>query len=191
MDDYSKFFWVKERALSPEFCETVIRKFEEHPNKIQGRTLAGYRPNIKQSTDLFISDQPEFEEEDRAFATVLTLASREYIEQLPHVPWRSDFRDKGYTIQRTEPGQFFNWHSDFLIEPETGWARAVAFIFYLNDIHDGGETEFCHGLKVRPKQGSLLFFPSDFSVFHRGVAPESETKYICTGWMHVTHSVYR
>jgi hypothetical protein len=187
MDAYSNFFWVKDGALSPETCNSLIAKFEEHPHKIQGRTLAGHRPNIKQSTDLFISEQPEFEEEDRSLAMVLSLSTREYIGQLPHVPWRSNFRDRGYTIQRTEPGQFFNWHSDFYIDPDNLWVRALAFIFYLNDVEgEGGETEFCNGLKVKPKQGRLLFFPSDFSVYHRGVAPVSDTKYICTGWMHVT-----
>jgi hypothetical protein len=186
MDD-DKFFWVRDAVLSPEICESLIQKFEEHPNKIQGRTLSGYRPHVKQSTDLFISELPEFREEDSALATVLTLSTRDYIQQLTHVPWRSDFKDRGYTIQRTEPGQFFNWHSDFYADQKTGWVRALAFIFYLNDVNGGGgETEFCNGLKVQPKQGRLLLFPSDFSVFHRGVAPVSDTKYICTGWMHVT-----
>jgi hypothetical protein len=179
------FFWIKDDAISPDLCDTLIEKFETHPDKIQGKTLAGYRPNVKQSTDLFISDLPEFMEEDRSLSTVLTFSVREYIAQLQHLPWKKHFQDSGYQIQCTEPGQFFNWHTDFYIEPDLKWVRVLTFIFYLNTINNGGETELYNGLKVQPKQGRLLMFPSDFSIFHRGISPVSETKYICTGWMHM------
>ncbi len=179
------FVWERENSISAELCSTLIQKFEEHPAKEPGRTLHGLDLTRKQSTDLFISQLQEFAEEDRVLASVLTSHVREYINQLEHVPWRGNFEDSGYKIQRTEPGQFFDWHSDFYIQPGCKWVRTVTFIWYLNDIAKGGETEFFYGHKVMPKQGKLLLFPADFSFYHRGNPPVFETKYICTGWLHV------
>jgi hypothetical protein len=179
------FFWVKDEAISPELCKNLIKKFEMSPNKEPGRAGFHYIPTHKQSTDLFISGLPEFAEEDQSLSTALTLGVNEYVHQLKQIPWALNFRDTGYKVQRTEPGQFYHWHSDFYIDLDFRYVRVLTFIWYLNDITDGGETEFYNGFKVQPKQGRLLMFPADYTVYHRGVPPVSETKYICTGWMHI------
>jgi hypothetical protein len=60
--------------------------------------------------------------------------------------------------------------------------RMLAFIWYLNDVHEGGETEFLKG-KVTPKRGSLLIFPCSWTYLHKGNVPVSNNKYIITGWI--------
>jgi hypothetical protein len=186
--DLKKFYWVKENVLSSDFCESVIQKFEEHPAKFLGKTVIGYDPETKQSTDLEISKLPDFAEEDIIFAKSLSNSLKEYGEQIPYSPfsWGSNFADSGYRVQRTEPGQFFTWHNDFKIDSKTRQRRIMAFIWYLNDIFEGGETEFSNGLKITPKQGTILIFPIEEIMSHRGNPPKSETKYICTGWIHTT-----
>ena len=65
--------------------------------------------------------------------------------------------DRGYKIQRTIPGGFYHWHNDFGVGDERHsdfGERLVTFIWYLNDVDEGGETEFMDGTKVKPKQGS-------------------------------------
>ena len=47
-----------------------------------------------------------------------------------------------------------------------------------------GYTEFKNGIKIQPEQGKLLIFPAVWSYIHRGFPPKTETKYICTGWIH-------
>lgn len=63
--------------------------------------------------------------------------------------------------------------------------RVMAYIVYLNDITEGGETEFLHqGLRVKPETGKLAVFPAYFTHVHRGNPVLSkQDKYILTGWM--------
>ena len=62
--------------------------------------------------------------------------------------------------------------------------RKLTFIWYLNDIKDGGYTEFIDGTKIKPEVGKLVIFPASWEFLHRGVPPKSEDKYLCTGWVH-------
>ena len=55
---------------------------------------------------------------------------------------------------------------------------------YLNDVKEGGETEFYHqNLKVPPTQGSLVIFPAYFTHLHKGHVPISNDKYILNLWL--------
>jgi hypothetical protein len=179
------FFWMRDGVLSPEFCEGLIAKFEECPDKGPGQTLSGYNPKSKTTTDLMLSGREDFREEDETLYLALTLNVRDYFDQLQYRPWKGPFDDTGYNMQRTLPGEFFNWHTDFYADPWANLVRVFTFIWYLNDVPgEGVYTEFCNGVRVEPKAGRMVVFPSDFANMHRGVSPETSTKYIVTGWMH-------
>ena len=58
---------------------------------------------------------------------------------------------------------------------------------YLNDINDGGETEFLYqNIKIKPRKGLTLIWPADWTFTHRGNFAPSEEKYIVTGWFNYT-----
>jgi len=87
-------------------------------------------------------------------------------------------------IQKTLPTEGYHiWH----IEHNKGWdneARAFVFSVYLNDVAEGGETEFLHFSKrVQPKTGRIVIWPAAFPYLHRGNPPLSGEKYILTSWM--------
>jgi len=89
-------------------------------------------------------------------------------------------------IQKTLPTEGFHvWH----IEHAKGYEnepRAFVFSIYLNDIEDGGETEFLNFSKrVKPKAGRIVIWPAGFPYVHRGNPPLSGEKYILTSWMMV------
>lgn len=179
------FYWMRDGVLSSEFCQNLIRKFEDCPDKAPGETLGGYVAGKKLSTDLLLSGRSDFAEEDRTLYLSLTLNLRDYMSQVKYIPWKGPFDDTGYNMQRTQPGEYFNWHTDFFADPWKNTLRVLTFIWYLNDVGGpGGYTEFANGIKVQPKAGRFLVFPSDFTAMHRGVSPETETKYIVTGWFH-------
>jgi hypothetical protein len=63
-------------------------------------------------------------------------------------------------------------------------ARAFVYSIYLNDVEEGGETEFLHFSKrVKPKKGRIAIWPAAFPYLHRGNPPLSGEKYILTSWM--------
>ena len=89
-------------------------------------------------------------------------------------------------IQKTLPGEGYHiWHLEhsagFQNEP-----RALVFSIYLNDVEEGGETEFLHFSKrVKPKAGRIVIWPSSFPYVHRGNPPLSGEKYILTSWLNL------
>ena len=87
-------------------------------------------------------------------------------------------------IQKTLPTEGYHiWH----IEHNKGFdnePRAFAYSIYLNDVEDGGETEFLHqSVRVKPKTGRIVIWPAGFPYLHRGNPPLSGEKYILTSWM--------
>lgn len=90
-----------------------------------------------------------------------------------------------FKIQKTKVGKgYIPWHH----EKHLGTIsenRFLVFTIYLNDINDGGETEFLYQNKlIQPRKGDLCLFPAEFTHVHRGNPPLSDTKYILTGWFH-------
>ena len=63
-------------------------------------------------------------------------------------------------------------------------SRIFACIMYLNDVEEGGETEFPDwNIAVRPEKGKVLLFPCNYLFKHKGNAPISEEKYIATNFI--------
>tara|TARA_R100000742_G_C4276430_1_gene97487 strand:+ start:1053 stop:1757 length:705 start_codon:yes stop_codon:yes gene_type:complete len=62
--------------------------------------------------------------------------------------------------------------------------RALVLMFYLNDVEEGGETEFAlQKIKVKPEKGKLVIFPAYWTHLHKGHIPLSGDKYICNFWL--------
>jgi len=91
------------------------------------------------------------------------------------------FRD--FTIRIYEKGKgIFKPH----VDQHAGGTvtRLFTILIYLNDVHEGGETEFPeHNKKVKPKKGKVLMFPCNFLYLHQGNIPISNDKYIATAFV--------
>lgn len=87
-----------------------------------------------------------------------------------------------YDVDPNNPN-IFNTHSDNWNCPTS--SRQVSVIIYLNDVAEGGSTNFTDlNIQVAPKKGRMLFFPSFYNYMHKGEAPISNTKYIIVTWIH-------
>ncbi|MFT4993159.1 MAG: hypothetical protein ACI965_000177 [Paraglaciecola sp.] len=85
-----------------------------------------------------------------------------------------------------QSGGYPYWHSE--VYPVSGNTdplhRIMLFMFYLNDVDDGGETEFYYqNMQVKPKAGRMVIAPAYFTHTHRGNVPVSNDKYILTSWV--------
>ena len=182
----SELIYVMPNTLTKEFCNHCIEKFEEDDRKTAGISLDPDNAN-KISTDLNISFYDDWKNEDHVFYESLQVGLNKFLDKFGERFRMSglfkESNDVGYQIQRTKPGEYFYWHNDYCSEGKSGNPRLLAFIWYLNDVHEDGYTEFLDGTKVQPKTGNLLFFPATWTYMHRGYPPKSETKYIVTGWI--------
>ncbi len=83
-------------------------------------------------------------------------------------------------------GGYHHWHSE--IYPQNASCeslhRALLFQFYLNDVAEGGETEFFYQQrKIEARQGRLIIAPAGFTHTHKGHVARSGDKYIATSWI--------
>lgn len=90
----------------------------------------------------------------------------------------------GAKLQRTPPGGGYHyWHHEHEGDMNSN-NTLLAWMVYLNDVEEGGETEFLYQKKkFSPKTSSLIVWPSGFTHQHRGNPPLSNDKFIATGWI--------
>lgn len=83
-------------------------------------------------------------------------------------------------------GNYGYWHSEVypLLPHNEPLHRILLFMFYLNDVTEGGQTEFYYQNKaIQPKAGRMVIAPAYFTHTHRGCIPISSDKYILTSWV--------
>ena len=83
-------------------------------------------------------------------------------------------------------GNYNYWHCE--VYPQKGNTealhRSLLFMFYLNDVAEGGSTDFYYqNRSIQPKQGRMVIAPAYFPDTHRGSVPISNDKYILTSWI--------
>jgi hypothetical protein len=121
-------------------------------------------------------------------ATELTMANAHELgeEQVRHLILKL-FRCGTINIQKYARGAggYPHWHSE--IWPDDACEslhRIVFWMYYLNDVDEGGETEFWfQQRKVQPRKGMGVIAPAGFTHTHRGNVPRSGDKYIVTSWL--------
>lgn len=203
---------ITENVLSKEECEKIINaipkalKYSYKKENNLGRQdiqLGGEMVfaevvmedelSGKKNTDE-TCDRPVLNLFRQRLQSILQSALEVYAEKFPiivdfhltrcHVSW------EGWKIQKTKVGQgFHQWHHEDAINRK----RFLVWTVFLNDVVEGGETEFLYqNLRIPAKQGTLCLFPSDWTHLHRGNAPISNDKYIMTGWYnyHIKENLY-
>ena len=89
-------------------------------------------------------------------------------------------------IQKTRPTEgYHNWHCEHTSHLKD--VRTIlAYMIYLNDVDEGGETEFLYQSKrIQPRRNTFVVWPAGFTHTHRGNPPFSNDKYVITGWINV------
>lgn len=181
------FFKSYSNQLPETFCSKLITKFDQSSHKHPGKVLQGpiscLNLDLKTSMDLCISNYDEFKDEDSFLKHSLDLVMEKYFSDLVGnvPPYFTLLTDTGFQVQRTCPGEKFDWHSDENLC--LSYFRRLAYIWYLNDVAEGGETEFVFGKKIKPEAGKCIVFPATWTYKHRGVSPKSNVKYVCTGFI--------
>ena len=171
-------------SLSKDKCDEIIKRFENSSDQhYQGRIGQNFKEDtsIKKSTDMVISGKDEWKDIDELLFTSLAKALSRVKKQFEF--FNGPFKDVGYAVQRTKPGEYYHWHVDSGSHQLSD--RQLVAIWYLNDIEGpGGETEFLNqAIKVKPETGKLILFPPFWTHEHRGVKLQKSVKYIATTWV--------
>jgi hypothetical protein len=183
------FIGVYEDAFSKEYCDSVINYFEElsAAGLTLSRQVGGVSKLDKDDEQLFLHEIGTLTHSISIIREFNTL----FWEQIyPHYVGAfgvlERFGQHGtltYKVQKTKIGSGYHiWHTEATTKETCN--RILAWTLYLNDVEEGGETEFLYYPKrVKPKAGTFILWPAGFTHTHRGNPPISNTKYIVTGWI--------
>jgi hypothetical protein len=168
-------------------CDDLIA-YHKNGKQLKGTVGYEYKPEIKQSTDVIL----EPGEELNKYCMQLQKAVENYIVKYKwcnnDLPW--NIQEK-INLQHYNPNEgFFQWHTERTNLDEPTVSRHLVFMTYLNDVTDGGETEWLYQeVKFQPKKGLTLIWPVDWTFIHRGITSKTQEKYIATGWFSYVRSV--
>lgn len=170
---------VFENAVSHETCAELIEIFESSTKSVPSQLYGGLGGEEWRQGRVMVLNEGE---RHCRLAGVLIEAAQKHLQVLSveHAGLKA-MVEKGYAlscprVERIGVGEGFDWHIDAL--QDVGDTRFLRFLFYLNDIDEGGETEFFfQPVSVRPKQGTLLTFAPYWTHVHRGANPISRTKF--------------
>ena len=171
-------------SINTDNCNDIIKRFENSKSEhYQGRVGQNFtkEENVKRSTDMVISGKDNWKDVDELFFTSLSKALSSIKKEFRF--FNGPFKDVGYAIQRTDPGEYYHWHIDGGSHQFSD--RQLVAIWYLNDVGGpGGETEFINqNVKIKPEVGKLILFPPFWTHEHRGVKLQKGIKYIATTWI--------
>lgn len=184
---------IFENALSPNLCKWLIDFFEYKKNFVFQRNL-----KLVQDQSITLGNQIDFLENNSSLVFNYDDLPNAW-DDVSHIFWQHCYPkyvdaypftssltqvSMGYIkIQKTMPGQ--GYHTFHFENTGMALAKRVMFlIIYLNDIEEGGETEFLtQSIRIKPKAGTIVIAPAYYTHPHRGNPPLKENKYIVTTWL--------
>ena len=167
-------------------CQSLIEFFENNPTlHVKGESYNGLDKDIKDSIDIPLNPLDLKKDGYSVFNKYMVHLNECYWDYLKSFKLEKQFKDVHigpFNLQKYNPGGHFkSWHSERMNIVSS--SRIFAFMTYLNNVNDGGETEFYYfGIKIKPVQGLTLIWPSEWTHLHKG-SITNETKYIITGWI--------
>ena len=174
-------------------CKEIISFFEE--NKILQKTGAmssGRDFTKKKTTDINVKPSDLKDDKYKCFNNYIDELYKCFIDYQHQWPFmKSLIKDVdigSFNIQKYAKGDHFS-----LIHTERSNLqnsnRLFAWMTYLNNVEDGGTTNFSHyNIKIKPEIGKTLIWPAEWTHAHSGEILNSGEKYIITGWMNFPYS---
>ena len=186
----TNFIGIYDGYVTKEECNLAINFYEKQNkfNNTLNRIAFENSPTVeKQDQQLFMhsTDIDSWWESHKSLIMNFDLAWNHYIQHTGVKDlYKNEFNYTNLKLQKTLPTEGYHlWHVEHG-KGNSNERRAFVFSVYLNDVEEGGETEFLHFSKrVKPKTGRIVIWPAGFPYVHRGNPPISGKKYILTSWM--------
>ena len=186
----TNFIGVYDNYILPEECNKAIELYEDQNkfNNTFNRITSENASVLQKQDQQFFMGPGNIDvwwENLKPMMVNFDIALKHYLEQTgAKEAYKDPLHYTSLKIQKTLPTEGYHvWH----IEHMKGFdneSRAFVFSIYLNDVEEGGETEFLHFSKrIKPKTGRIVIWPAAFPYVHRGNPPLIGEKYLLTSWM--------
>ena len=192
MDNY---IYVNNFSIPKELCSDIISLYNNSKQlHYKGQTGGGLNTEIKDTFDLSITTASLNDEKWNKIKNFLfkelNVNLQKYSKKMNinnnfNILQSTVLSAETLQMQKYEKGKGkYIYHNDFSINYNDKIHRKITYLWYLNDVDIGGETEINGTLKIKPETGKLLLFPACWTYPHCGLQPISDDKYIITGWFY-------
>ena len=188
--DLDQSIYIANIMFPDDFCDQCITIYK-HKQKLANSIMQHNNAPFRKDTSLFLDDgYLDMMSEAANLDLVqevnyhLTTALHEYQSMFGDLGGMT-VRSVRQKLQKTQKaGGYHVWHHEQQdIDSAT---RVLVWTIYLNDVEEGGETEFLYqSQRVKARKGKIVIFPAGFTHTHRGNPPLSGDKYILTGWWNI------
>ena len=167
------FIGVFPEAVNPDFCDYLVNYMEQSAHVMGGRNYT----HVKDKQICLDAFSPG---ESKTLMEFVNGCLYFYINEISYLT-NFNYVSAVVLLQKTQPTQGYHmFHGE-----DINWNlqnRTMAWMVYLNDVPEGGETEFLYQKrKIKPEKGTVVIWPGGYTHLHRGNPPMSD-KYIATGW---------
>ena len=170
-----------------DMCDEIVNFFETNPSDQGVGTIGGgVDESQKKTTDIPIKPKQLEQEKYKIFKTYINNVVNcfnDYKEQWPFLNTIKGMEIGTFNLQKYSPGGHFSAiHTER--SSSSTMHRVLAFMTYLNDVEEGGETSFhYYDINVEPKKGKTIIWPAEWTHAHSGGLVKQGCKYIATGWI--------
>ena len=183
MKHTTDYITVVDDVLSPDACEQLITKFEQHDHVSRQEDYYKFQ-------ELNLHKYVDFKQECSVIQNAVTRMIKEYQRKHKATFIPEKFTLEQFRMKRYDPNgeDVFDWHTD--VGDYKSARRFLVCLMYLNDVDEGGETCFDYAAEdeesvvVEAKQGRLVMFPPMWMYPHKGKKPVSGKKYIISTYGH-------
>lgn len=176
--------------IDTNLCDKIIDFFNKNQSlQSKGEIINGVDETKKKSVDIAVNpkdlSKPDYQYLKIYFDHLFNCYSK-YRTQWPFLNEVFEKVDIGsFNIQMYPPGGHFSKLHSERTSIKT-LHRLFAFMTYLNDDFEDGETLFEHySFSVKPEIGKTLIWPAEWTHAHKGNVVNNGSKYIITGWLNI------
>ena len=178
------FVKIYDNVIDEESCKGLIEKFEELQDKHEIVNIEDKEDRIS-FNQIVLTKNEEWKTVNDGMMKLFQAYIAQYKKEcnISEQMWPEKCGFETIRMKRYLANDYdrFDYHVD--VRDYATARRFLAFFIYLNDVEEGGETEFLFG-RVKPKMGRLVMFPPMWPWFHAGQKPVSGTKYFIQSYCH-------
>lgn len=190
MNNLAHYVRVYDNVFSEEFCKGLVDTFEKKDQEFKTLRTSEHtwKEDYRSFTEVNITQENQYEEYVKPYYAKIREVYNHYrkVTDIHFFPDQFALEDARLKMYRNDDHDQFGWHVD--IGDKSSSSRYLVMFTYLNDVIEGGETEFESkseiDFAIKPKCGRIVVFPPTFMFPHRGKKPISNNKYILSTYCH-------
>ena len=191
MDRYIKIY---DDVIDADSCNMLIGKFEMAEEDQYEEVRQAERDKAIAFTQINLVNNEDWASVQNGMLQVFQDYIMAYINDCKIEPkqWPETYGYEAIRMKRYLNNNYDRFDPHVDVKNYETSRRFLAFFIYLNDVDEGGETEFINinkpgtyiPLKITPRRGQLLMFPPLWMYYHAGLKPVSNNKYLIHSYCH-------